>query len=164
MAITDSLLIWVHLLSASIWVGGSIFIGVVLAPMLKFLAETNEERIILMIKIGRRFNSIAVPALVVLVATGVYNANTYIASPNTILDSTYGKLLVIKITLVASMIAVFGIHIKISGRNIEQELNARSQSSDVINRLRTRIIWFGRIIVGQSVTILLLAAILQSGV
>ena len=164
MPITDSLLTWIHMLSASIWVGGSIFIGIVLAPMLKSLANTVEERIILMIKIGRRFNMVAVPALAVLVATGIYNANTFIASPNTMLHTTYGTILVVKMALVASMIAVFGIHVKISGLNIEQELNMHNPSSVDICRLRTRIIWLGRVIVGQSVAILLLAAMLNSGV
>ena len=163
MPITDSLLTWIHLLSASIWVVGSIFIGIVLAPMLKSLANTVEERTMLMIKIGRRFNMIAIPALAVLVATGIYNASTFITSPNTILDSTYGMILVAKIALVASMIVVFGVHVKISSYNIEQELTTKhNPSSDSICRLRTRIILLGRIIVGQSVVILLLAAMLDS--
>jgi len=165
MPITDSLLTWIHLLSASIWVGGSIFIGIVLAPMLKSFANTVEERTMLMIKIGRRFNILAIPALAVLVTTGIYNANTFIASHDTILDSAYGTILVVKIALVVSMVAVFGVHVKISGRNIEQELkNKHNPSSDSICKLRTRIIWLGRVIVGQSVAILLLAAMLDSGV
>jgi len=165
MPIADSLLTWIHLLSASIWVGGSIFIGIVLAPMLKSLANTIEERVILMIKIGRRFNMIAIPSLAVLVATGIYNTSSFIGSPNTILDSTYGTILVVKIALVALMIAVFGVHVKISSSNIEQELTkTHNPNSDGICRLRTRIIWLGRIIVGQSIAILLLAALLDSGV
>lgn len=165
MPVADSLLTWIHLLSASIWVGGSIFIGIVLAPMLKSFANTVEERVVLMIKIGRRFNVIAIPALAVLVATGIYNSHALIASPNTIMDSTYGTILVVKIALVASMIAVFGVHVKISGVNIEQELSkARNPNSDAICRLRTKTIWLGRIIVGQSIAILLLVALLDSGV
>jgi uncharacterized membrane protein len=162
MPITDSLLTWIHLLSASIWVGGSIFIGIILAPMLKNLASTVEERVILMIRIGRRFNMLAIPSLAVLVATGVYNANPWLASPD-ILDSTYGTILVVKITVVASMIVAFGVHVKISSGKIEQELaKSHNLTSIHICKLRTRIIWLGRIIVGQSVVILLLAAMLDS--
>jgi uncharacterized membrane protein len=163
MPIADSLLTWIHLLSASIWVGGSIFIGIVLAPMLKSLANTVEERTMLMIKIGRRFNVVAIPSLVVLVATGIYNANAFIISPDTILGSTYGMILVAKIILVASMIVVFAVHVKISGRKIEQDLmHTHNPGSDSICRLRTKIILLGRVIVGQSVAILLLAAMLDS--
>ncbi len=111
MPTADSLLIWIHLVAASIWVGGSIFIGVVRAPILKSLANTEEEQTVLMIKIGRKFNRIAVPPLIVLVATGVYDAHTFIASPSTMLDSAYTNILAVKLALVSSMILTFGIHI-----------------------------------------------------
>ena len=35
MALEQALLTWVHITSAAIWVGGSLFIGVVFAPILK---------------------------------------------------------------------------------------------------------------------------------
>jgi uncharacterized membrane protein len=72
MALTDSLLIWVHLVTASIWVGGSIFLGIVLAPMLKSITGSMGDRIALMIKIGRRFNKIAMPSFIILIITGIY--------------------------------------------------------------------------------------------
>jgi uncharacterized membrane protein len=163
MLVADSLVTWVHLLSASIWVGGSIFIGIVLVPMLKTLANAVEERTMLMIKIGRRFNKIALPALIVLVATGVYKAQLFLSSPATLLDSSYGTILVIKIIVVSSMIALFGIHIRISNSRVE-ELLANSNADSRIMKIRTRIIWLGRIILGQSIAILLFAAMLDAGI
>ena len=71
MPIADSLLTWIHLLSASMWVGGTILVGKVLAPMLKSLANTVEERIIFLIKICSRFNMVAVPALTIFVTPGI---------------------------------------------------------------------------------------------
>ena len=163
MPITDSLVTWIHLVSASIWVGGSIFMGIVLAPMLKNLANTVEERVILMIRISRRFSVLAIPSLAVLIATGVYNANVWLASPDVMLDSAYGTILVVKIAAVASMIVAFGIHVKISSGRIEHELTKSHNPTSIhICKLRTRITWLGRIIVGQSVAILLLAAMLDS--
>ena len=35
MALEQALLSWVHITSAAIWVGGSLFIGAVFAPILK---------------------------------------------------------------------------------------------------------------------------------
>jgi uncharacterized membrane protein len=131
--------------------------------MLKNLANTVEERVILMIRIGRRFNMLAIPSLVILVATGVYNANPWLASPDLILDSIYGSILVVKIAIVASMIAVFGIHVKVSSGKIEQELASKhNPTSTHMCKLRTRMIWLGRIIVGQSIVVLFLAAMLDS--
>ena len=68
MAIEQALLTWVHITCAAIWVGGSLFIGVVFAPILKKMSMPIEERLQLMIKVGRRFNKLAVPALIIVVA------------------------------------------------------------------------------------------------
>jgi uncharacterized membrane protein len=163
MPIVDSLITWIHLVSACIWVGGSFFIGIVLAPMLRTLASKPEERTILMIKIGQRFNKIALPALVVLVATGIYKAHLFLSSPSTLLDSNYGAILALKIAVVSSMIILFGIHVKISNGRME-EILANSAADSQIMKLRTRIIWLGRAIVGQSIAILLFAAMLDVGI
>ncbi len=77
-------------------------------------------------------------------------------------NSNYGMILVIKMAVVASMIALFGIHVKISSISKEQLL-ANGNSDSKVTKLRTKIIWIGRIIVGQSVAILLFAALLDTG-
>lgn len=168
MPIVDSLITWIHLLSASIWVGGSLFIGIVIGPMLKSTTSSAEERIRLMIRIGRRFNVIAIPALAVLVATGIYNSHPLLlsASLGTLLDSTYGIILLIKIGLVLSMIGVYAAHVRISGTRAEEELLSGSKNPGPasIARMRAKMIWLGRVILGQSVAILLLAALLDSGI
>ena len=61
MAMEQAILTWVHITSAAIWVGGSLFIGVVFAPILKKMSLSIQERLQLMIKVGRRFNKIAIP-------------------------------------------------------------------------------------------------------
>lgn len=87
MPIADSLITWIYLLAASIWIGGSIFIGIVL----------------------------------------------------------------------------FSIHVKISSISKEQLL-ANGNSDSKVTKLHTKIIWIGRIIVWQSVAILLFAALLDTGI
>ena len=59
MALEQALLTWIHITSAAIWVGGSLFIGVVFAPILKKMSMPVEERIRLMVQVGRRFNKLA---------------------------------------------------------------------------------------------------------
>ena len=80
MAVADGLVTWVHLVGASIWVGGSIFLGIVLVPVLKSHTETLEEMVALMVKIGRRFNKITIPAFAALIASGIYNSRVFLGS------------------------------------------------------------------------------------
>ena len=49
MALEQALLTWIHITSAAIWVGGSLFIGVVFAPILIKMSMPVEERIQLMV-------------------------------------------------------------------------------------------------------------------
>src|SRR3990170_2467460 len=68
MAIEQAIITWIHLTSAAIWVGGSLFIGAVLAPILKTMSYSLEERLQMMIRVGRRFNIIAIPSLIIVIA------------------------------------------------------------------------------------------------
>ena len=75
MAMEQAILTWIHLISASIWVGGSLFLGVVLAPILRKMSMPIEERLEFMIKVGKKFNKIALPSLIILIGTGLYQSH-----------------------------------------------------------------------------------------
>jgi copper resistance protein D len=163
MSLIDSLLTWVHLLTASIWVGGSIFLGIVLAPMLKSITGTLEERIALMIKIGRRFNTIAMPSLVILIITGIYNSRVFLQEPSLLFGTNYGIILLLKIILVIATVITYIIHIRILNAETEKTLSTGYAETIYVQSIRSKIIYLGRITVILSVAILLLAAILDSG-
>ena len=74
-AIEQAILTWIHLVSAAIWVGGSLFIGIVFSPLLKTMTSSLQERMQIMIRVGKRFNIIAVPALIIMMVTGLYNSH-----------------------------------------------------------------------------------------
>ena len=163
MSLTDSLFTWVHLVAASIWVGGSIFLGIVLAPMLKSITGTLEERIALMIKIGRRFNKIAMPSFVILIVTGIYNSRVFLQEPGLLFETNYGIILLFKIILVIATLIIYIIHIRILNTETEKTLSGGYAETIYVQSIRSKIIYLGRITVILSVAILLLAAILDSG-
>lgn len=162
MALADGLVTWIHLICSSIWVGGSIFLGVVLVPVLKRTMKT-EELVALVVKVGRRFNKIAIPAFGILIATGIYNSRAFIGQPEILLETTYGMLLITKIILVIATIATYAIHIRILNSETEQKLTSGTANSVYVQSVRSKIIHFGRITVFLSVGILLLAGLLDSG-
>ncbi|MGI0101673.1 MAG: CopD family protein [Nitrosotalea sp.] len=164
MPISDALIMWAHLVAASIWVGGSIFIGIVLAPLLKTMSDTMEGRLSIMIRVGRKFNKIAIPSLIVLIVTGVYNSSNLLNKPLLILSTTYGQILVVKVILVIILLITFAIHVRLIRVGIEKKIESRQFSEELVQKLRSKIIALGRITVIVSIAILLMAALLHSGV
>ncbi|MGI0081940.1 MAG: CopD family protein [Nitrosopumilaceae archaeon] len=160
----EALITWAHLISAAIWVGGSLFIGVVLAPLLKTISESIEERLAIMIRVGRKFNKIAIPSLGILIVTGLYSSFNILNRSELLLSTNYGIILVVKIILVIFLIGVLGAHIRIIRPEIEKKITSKQMPAESIQKLRSKIILLGRIIVFISVAILLMAAMLDAGV
>jgi len=161
MALEQAILTWVHLTSATIWVGGSLFIGAVLAPILKTMSYSLEERLQIM---GRKFNKIAIPSLIILIGTGLYNSVSFLNNPELLFSSSYGSLLIIKIILVIAIIITYVIHIRIIRREVEEKIMTKKMSEKQIQKLRIKIIILGEVIVILSVAVLFMAALLKAGI
>jgi len=160
----QAIITWIHLVSAAVWVGGSLFIGAVLAPLLKKMSMPLEERIQMMIQVGRRFNKIAVPSLIILIITGIYNSQQIITNPDSLLTTSYGSFLLIKIILVIILIIAFIIHVRIIRTDVEQKIISKEFTEKQIQKLRKKIIILGEVIVVISVVILFFAALLDVGI
>ena len=163
MDIVDPLIVWIHLVFSSIWVGGAIFLGIILAPFLKKTIPDINKRISLMVTVGRRFNYLGGSSLIILVITGIYNARPFFNQPYLFLETTYGYILLAKIILVIIMFAIYVIHIKILNKDVEKKILEKHVPDEYFTNLRNRIILLGRMTVGISITILFLAALLDTG-
>jgi len=164
MLLLDALTMWAHLVAASIWVGGSMFIGIVLAPLLKTISDSVEGRLAIMIRVGRKFNRIAIPSLLILIASGIYNSVNLFAKPSLFLSTNYGLVLVVKIILVIILIVTFAVHVRLIRSETERRIESGQLSSELLQKLRSKIIMLGRITVVVSVAILFTAALLHSGI
>ncbi len=164
MSMEQAVMTWIHLVSAAVWVGGSLFIGAVLTPILKKMSISLEERIQIMIKVGRQFNKIAVPSLIILIVTGLYNSSFVLSNPDLLFSTSYGSFLFIKIILVIALIIAFVAHIRIIRKEIEDKIMSKEMTEIQIQKLRKKMIILGEIIVIISVAILFFAALLDAGV
>ncbi|WP_069467483.1 copper resistance CopC/CopD family protein, partial [Actinacidiphila rubida] len=89
----------VHLLSMAVWLGGLVTLLVALwAPS---LARTAVPAFAV-----RRFSALALTAITLLVATGTYQAWRQIGTWRAFTDTSYGRLLLIKIALVCGLVGV----------------------------------------------------------
>ena len=163
MALEQALLTWVHITSAAIWVGGSLFIGVVFAPILKKMSMPVEERIQLMVQVGRRFNKLALPALFILIATGIYQAHLVLQKSDILYETSYGHVLIIKMILVAALLVLYAVHVRIIRKDVENKIIAKEMPQEQLQKLRKKIIILGEVTVVLSVIILFLAAVLNAG-
>ncbi|MFQ5573264.1 MAG: CopD family protein [Nitrosopumilaceae archaeon] len=164
MSLEQAIITWIHLVSAAVWVGGSLFLGAVLAPLLKKMSMSLEERIQMMVQVGRRFNKIAVPSLIILIVTGLYSSQQVLINPDSILSTSYGSFLLVKIILVVALIIAFLVHVRIIRKDVEQKIISKEMTEQQIQKLRKKIIILGEIIVIISVAVLFFAALLDAGV
>ena len=163
-AIEQAILTWIHLVSAAIWVGGSLFIGIVFSPLLKTMTNSLEERMQIMIRVGRRFNKIAVPSLIILMATGLYSSHMLLGKPELLIATSYGIFLIIKIFLVIALIIIYIIHVRVIRKDVEDKIMSNQMSEKQIQKLRKKIIILGEITVVLSIAILFFASLLDAGV
>ncbi len=164
MVIEQAIITWIHLVAAAIWVGGSLFIGIVFSPLLKTISTSLEERIQIMIKVGKRFNKIAVPSLIILMATGLYNSHLLLSKPDLLFATSYGTFLTIKIILVIALIITYVVHVRIIRKDVEDQIISNQMPLEQIQKLRKKIIILGEVTVVLSVAILFFAALLDAGV
>ena len=163
MTMEQAVITWIHLVSAAIWVGGALFIGAVISPLLKTMTTSVEERLQFMIKVGRRFNKIAIPSLVILVGTGIYNSSGFLNKPDLLLSSGYGNFLIIKIILVVALIIAYAVHVRIIRKDIEEKIISKQLSETQVQKLRKKIIILGEVTMVLSVAVLFMAALLDAG-
>ena len=163
-ALEQAILTWIHLVSAAIWVGGSLFIGIVFSPLLKTMTDSLEERMQIMIRVGRRFNKIAVPSLIILMATGLYSSHMLLSKPDLLVETSYGMYLIVKIILVILLIITYAVHVRVIRKDVEEKIMSKQMPEPQIQKLRKKIIILGEITVVLSVAILFFAALLDAGV
>lgn len=132
----DDSLRWLHLIAASIWVGGLITLGALVAAV----RRTGADRSVLK-AMARQFSRLSWTAMAVAVVTGVVQLSRSDVSLST--DTDYAMALFVKLTLV-------GIA---AGLALAHQLTARSSSPAVRGALQGLILLVSLGIVGAAVAL-----------
>jgi copper transport protein len=91
----------VHLAAAAVWIGGLSQIAWAWLPRLRTL--DSPQRRTLMAGVLERFGQIALPAFLLLVVAGVVNAALELGSVHALWDTSYGRVLIVKVSLVGAI-------------------------------------------------------------
>jgi copper transport protein len=93
-----------HVLAASVWVGGIAFLLLALPAATRRLHGPERSRLLLAVL--SRFSPLALTAVLVIAATGVVQAYIDVRSLHALLHSTYGTLILVKTALLAALIVL----------------------------------------------------------
>jgi copper transport protein len=116
----------IHNLAASIWIGGVIYLALVVVPAIRKSTSLNKFMKISVISIIiPRFSSIPVVILGIIIITGPSLLYTLESNLGLTLASLYGKILIVKLILATVMICIGGfnqfiVHRKASGAFITE--------------------------------------------
>jgi putative copper resistance protein D len=90
-----------HLCAAGLWIGG-------LVPLAIFLARTRASFSLgeTMARVVRRFSTLSLWCVSVLVVSGISNSWLLVGSISALFETTYGRFLLVKLTLFAILIAI----------------------------------------------------------
>jgi len=106
---------WFHVVAAALWTGGLLGFPIVLwsGPL---DAVPADRRVKLREQAVRRFSTVAMAAVVVLAATGLYAALLHVPSPPALVGTPYGRALFVKLGLLVLVSAVGGANLMPRGR------------------------------------------------
>lgn len=116
-----------HIIFGAFWIGGMLFLPLVLLPSIK----NHPDRILLLHQTGIKFRFIGWIALIGLAFTGILNMY-FRGLPltwNYISESDYGKLLSLKVLLFVLMLLIGGIHDFYIGNKSIDEMKVNSHGN-----------------------------------
>lgn len=162
MLTLDVFVHWLHLVAAFTWVGGLIFVNVVLTPAIQprglppqFVRLMGMER----------FRAFAWASIGVLIVTGSYNMVQRLTTPSDLVSSPYGLTLLIKIGAVGAMIVITLINSVILRRRITSAPAGPGGTPPAeMQKLGPRLVILSRLNLVLGLLVIFLAAMLKYGV
>ena len=95
---------WLHLVMASLWAGGLLYMVTTLLPVLKVSGMEPAERSAFLKSSIPRFSRLAVVSVSVLAVTGTYNLLVHTSDARAIFESNYGLVLALKVMLFVALV------------------------------------------------------------
>ena len=157
----ESIVFWIHLLAAAVWVGSQVFMFAAVVPALRALGdEAARHRAVLVL--NRRFARLGWGALAVLVLTGIENVMRRQDDYDIVFDYDfrYAWIFLVKLALVAAVIALTAIHAYVVGPRL---MALQEPASPDLGRMRRLSIQLSVVNLLAGVAILFLVALLQNG-
>jgi putative copper resistance protein D len=146
-----------HVLSASVWVGGTVALVFVGVPAIRRLE--GEARAVAMRALGRRWRPIGWSAMAVAILSGLWLTDRHGGFHEAALDTDFDRTLIVKSVLVALLVVGALLHDFVLGPRLQRELRAESKAAPATRRRLVLVGWFN---FGLTVAVPVLGAVVLS--
>jgi copper transport protein len=127
---------WLHLLAASLWVGGMMYIATNYLPVLRRLHMTQQARSL--VTVLPYFSPLAIAGVLIMAVTGPFNAAFHLTSWQQFLSTAYGRALLIKIALIGGLLVTSAIHVGILRPRLKKEYQKYSYAANRLQVIQDR--------------------------
>jgi putative copper export protein len=105
--------VWVHILAAAVWIGGMLFLVLVVVPWLR--ANARSDAASFLRETGRRFRNVGWACFAVLLVTGTFNLWARGVKPSDFgraewLLSSFGQAVLVKLAAFVLVLLVSAVH------------------------------------------------------
>jgi putative copper export protein len=128
-----------HVLSASIWVGGTVALVFVGVPAIRRLE--GEARATAMRALGRRWRPLGWSAMGVAIVSGLWLTEQHGGLNREALDTEFDRWLIAKSALVALLVVGALLHDYVLGPRLQRQLRARSAEAPATRRRLVVVGW-----------------------
>lgn len=158
--------VWLHILSALVWIGGAAFIALVLVPALR-RPDFKAISPALLRASALRFRTVGWISLALLIVTGTAILALRGLGPSAWLDGSlfsgrFGHTLAVKLSLVACILLLSGVHDFLLGPRAAAVI-LRNPASEEAARARRIASWMGRITLLLGLAVVAMAVVLVRG-
>lgn len=147
----------VHLLAATVWVGGTVALVFVGVPAIR--ATEGEARAVAMRALGRRWRPLGWSAMGVAILSGLWLSDRHGALHRASLHSGFDRWLIVKSALVVALCIGAVSHDYVLGPRLQRELRARAPEA---SRTRRRLVVVGWINFSLTVAVPVLGVVALS--
>lgn len=158
--------VWLHILAATVWVGGMLFLVLVVVPWLR--AGPRPDAGAFLSQTGRRFRTVGWVCFGVLMATGLFNLWVRGVRPSDFvrpewLQSSFGRTVLFKLIAFGVVLAVSTLHDFVVGPRATAVMGSNPGSAEA-TALRRRASQLGRINVLLALALIAAGVVLVRGV
>ncbi|MEO8973069.1 MAG: DUF4149 domain-containing protein, partial [Ktedonobacteraceae bacterium] len=93
---------WFHLFAAALWVGSMMYIATTYLPVLQ--RRSLPEQVYSLIQTLPYYARLAIVGIVILAVTGIFSSEVHLTSAQQLLDTAYGRTLIVKSVLVVVLL------------------------------------------------------------